>query len=273
MYAAGRVTGSNREQWLAAVGQTWPELIDRLGGALVLEWLATRVAIDEVVPTSFAGDLALALGCLQQHPIAIALLDEKLLSKLGAFVGRVDGSPSFIDELRQSLREHLLVGAAPRIGAYEGRGSLEGWLRITATRMALRLKQRQPVIAEPRDQAAASGAGADPETAFLKHRYRAELATALEAAVVALPKEERTWLKLYYLDELTIEQIGALYRVHASTVSRRLRALEGKLLKDLRAEIRQRLRVPSSEIDSLIDLCKSQLDLNLSGVLRQSPAG
>lgn len=257
----------NRDLWAAAVRKAWPELIERVGEATVLEWLEGRSGSFTETPNAYAGDLALAVGCARAHPIALSLLEERLLTKVGAYVGRVDSSPSFIDELRQILREHLLVGDKPRIGEYAGRGSLEGWLRVTATRLALRSKQRQPPIAEPNTERAASGAH-DPETDFLKHRYRQDLAAALEAAVGALPKEERTWLKLYYLDELTIEQIGALYRVHASTVSRRLRALEGKLLEDLREEIRGRLKLASSEVDSLIDLCRSQLNVNLSGVLR-----
>lgn len=257
----------NREQWVAAVGKSWPELIERVGAATILEWLEARgLAVNEA-PNAYAGDLALAIGCARAHPIAIAILEERLLTKVGAYVGRVDSSPSFVDELRQIMREHLLVGPKPRIGEFAGRGSLEGWLRVTATRLALRSKQRQTPVAEPNPEHAASGER-DPETAFLKHRYRTDLAAALEAAVVALPKEERTWLKLYYLDELTVEQIGTLYRVHASTVSRRLRALEGKLFQDLREEIGKRLKLASSEVDSLIDLCRSQLNVNLSGVLR-----
>lgn len=258
-----------RTLWIAALGRSWPELLDGAGTETVLGWLATRHDLDRDPPSAFVGDLALALGCSVGHVLALELFDQKLLARLGAYVGRIDSSPGFVDELRQTLREHLLVGSPPRIAEYTGRGSLEGWVRVTSTRMALRMKQRQPELAAapPSEVPDPRSAAGDPETAFLKHRYRDELNRALSAVVASLPADERAWLKLYYLDELTVEQIGGLYRVHASTVWRRLRALEARVLDGLREEIQQRLRVGAHEVDSLIGLVRSQLHMSLSGAL------
>jgi RNA polymerase sigma-70 factor, ECF subfamily len=257
--------------WIEAGRAAWPALADAATDDAFVRFLEAR--LEPSVPVGpTAGDLYLACACSSGDARALEAFDRALLSKVGRFIARIDSSTVFADEVRQALRELLFVGASPKIAGYTGKGSLEGWLRISATRLALRLKQKQPEVAAPEPEVAPSPSSpaGDPEADYLKRRYRGELESALEEAVAALPDEERTWLKLYYLDGLTVEQIGRLYRVHASTVSRRLTGLQSKLLDELRARLGAKLGASAGEVDSLIGLVRSQMDLSLPGILRKT---
>ena len=52
-------------------------------------------------------------------------------------MARIDSSSQFVDEVKQGLRERLLVGPPPRIAEYSGSGPLGGWLRVVSVRLAI----------------------------------------------------------------------------------------------------------------------------------------
>src|SRR5947209_904462 len=82
-----------------------------------------------------------------------------------AWVARVGREPSFVEEVRQTVREKLLVAAAdapPRIVEYTGRGALAAWLRIIAVRAALNLRRRRGDVA-PDGASDEAAAARDPE--------------------------------------------------------------------------------------------------------------
>ncbi len=260
------------EPWIAAGRAAWPSVAGAEADAALRAWLAAQGVAPGAPAGAHAGDLYLACACARGEARALDAFDRHLTAKVGRFVARIDGSAPFADDVRQALRELLFVGRSPRIGSYGGRGSLEGWVRVTATRLALRKKRDQPPV-HPAPAALASPSGspaADPETALLKLRYRPELAAALEAQVAALADEEHTWLKLYYLDGLTVDQIGRLYHLHASTAWRRLQALVGRLSEGWRSEVALKLGISAGEVDSLLGLVRSQLDISLPGILRKT---
>jgi RNA polymerase sigma-70 factor (ECF subfamily) len=169
---------------------------------------------------------------------------------VGAFVAHIDASADFADEVRQQLRERLLVGAQPRIADYRGQGALGGWLRVAAVRTALTIKR----AASRAEIAAPSPPAPDPELDFLKTRYRGELEAAFRATLEKLPADERNVLRLHYLDGCNIDEIGAVYPVHRSTVARWLADSRQTLLDETRRRLVERLDLKEGEIDSLIDL-------------------
>jgi RNA polymerase sigma-70 factor (ECF subfamily) len=241
--------------WVEAGRSAWPELAAHVDAEAFSAWGRAR----EVGEAVRAGDLFLACACAAGAPGALEIFERTILARVGSFVARIDGSAAFADELRQSLRTLLFVGAAPKIADYAGRGPLEAWIRVVATREALRLKRSQAAAAEP-----PSLPGGDPELSYIKDRYRGEVAAALGDALASLAPEARAALKLYYLEGLTLEQIAALYGVHASTIWRRIGAAHEQVLEGLRA----RLALPAGEADSLVGLVRSRLDVSLSGLLR-----
>jgi RNA polymerase sigma-70 factor (ECF subfamily) len=145
---------------------------------------------------------------------------------------------------------------------------------VVAVRLALRLKKRDDRhssdVSEVPDRAPSSGRGRDPELAFIKDRHRSDFTAALEQAIASLSPLERTMLRQYFLDGLTVEQLGALHQVAPSTISRRLAAARASVLAAVRRDLTARLRLPAGELDSLLGIVQSQLDVSLSGLLKRS---
>ena len=138
------------------------------------------------------------------------------------------------EELADSLYAELYgigpTGSARQKSLFEyfhGRSKLSTWLRsLLAQRHvdALRASQRNvsldaddgqlPEKFEPRTEPAPS----DPE----RSRYLARLDAALTKALAGLAPRERLLLALYYVDQLTLAEIGRTLHEHESTVSRQL---------------------------------------------------
>lgn len=237
--------------------------------------LARRLPRDQPVADSLStlatDDLYLASACLEHDPVALRLFDDELLLPVGAFVSSVDRSPVFADEVRQVLREKLLVGTGgpPALAEYSGRGPLGGWVRVAALRVALNLKRaarRGPSSDERMDEALEVNVG--PELAHLKERYRPIFAEALREALAQLSDRERTLLRLYHAEGLPLEPLGALYRVHLSTVSRWLTAARENLASETLRRVRERLGVGGTDAGSIAQLVLSQIDVSLLRLLQ-----
>jgi RNA polymerase sigma-70 factor, ECF subfamily len=248
---------------LADARRAWPDLRAD-PGAYLAHLDATGAAAEH------RADVWLALACAAGDARALTVLDERYLGPLSRTLSRLDPSPAFADEVRQQMRRQLLVaeGGAPRIAGYSGRAPLASWLQVVMLRAALALLKSSR-RAEPDESALleVQGPGLDPELDYLKHRCRRELKEAVQAALGALPPRERGLLKLHHLDGLTMDEIGALHGVHASTACRWIDRARERLSRLTRQAVEERLRLSPSEMESLVDLVRSELDLSLSRVL------
>jgi RNA polymerase sigma-70 factor (ECF subfamily) len=218
-----------------------------------------------------AGDLLLAWAATRGDAAALRHLDA-ILHDLGPAVRHIDPSPAFLDEVRQALRIRLLVaepGATPRIGSYGGRGPLRGWMRVAATRVALDLKRSAAPASGGEDILAdLVSAEPDPELRHLKTLHRSEFRAALAAALAGLPDRQRAVLRLHYVDGLRLGEIGRLYKVHESTVSRWVSQAAETVADDARRRLTESLSLSRSSLDSLARLVRSQLDLSIARILR-----
>lgn len=106
-----------------------------------------------------------------------------------------------------------------------------------------------------------------PEAAVIRARYGRALGDAFRESVRALPVEERTLLRLHYIDALDIEQIGRVMGVHRSTASRALSKTRESLLKETRRRVRERLRASASEVESVLRLAGDDLEISLHRAL------
>jgi RNA polymerase sigma-70 factor (ECF subfamily) len=211
-------------------------------------------------------DLYLACGCVEGVAAAVDTFNARLMSQIGAFVARVASGRDFVDEVAQRLRVKLLVGAngeAPRIGQYGGRGSLESWVCAAAIRVALDL-HRGPAAGASADvdELPLPGPG-DPELDYLRHEYADHFRTATADAFGVLSARERTLLRLYYLERLTLDKIAPIYRVHATTVMRWLGEARESILGESRRLLRERLSLSESEVAALLPMMRSGLDLSV----------
>lgn len=225
-------------------------------------------------------DLYLAFACAEGDAAAIAHLKARVIPRVLPAVRTVDPSETFRSDIEQLLLARVLVAEPERparIAEYAGRGSLEHWLRAVALRLALNRRRdasRVPDVAwgDVLPEVAAS-AGA-PELELLRSRYVPQVSAALQRALAALPSQERNVLRLHYLDGLSLNQVGAVYQVNKSTVSRWLLRARERLLEDARQELETSLGIGGPELDSLLRAMGSALHLSLSRALGpDAPSG
>jgi RNA polymerase sigma-70 factor (ECF subfamily) len=217
-------------------------------------------------------DLALARALCAGDRDAIWEFERRFVASVPSQVQTLDPSPAFADEVQQRLRAHLLIGEpgqAPRIAAYAGRGSLAGFVRVTAMRIALALLRRRQATEPLLDDEDGLAVGVDPELDYLKARYRPIFTRVFRESVSALAQRERTLLRLSYCDGLSASEIARLRQVHVSTISRQLASLRDQLLRTIEARLAQALTVPKHEVSSLLRLVAGSLDATLSSILRE----
>jgi RNA polymerase sigma-70 factor, ECF subfamily len=263
------------ERVLAEARGAWPKV--RLGPETFLPYLAARV-VGDVDPVTAIGklgvsDLWLACACVRGDGTALAAFEAAHFDMVDAALARMRTSPAQIDEVKQHLREVLFVGGPdrpPGLTGYSGRGSLGGWLRVTAVRVAIDLQRKEPVGAvspDPDLVEAMPASDRDPELEQLKVRYRVEFKQAFEAAVQRLERRDRNLLRYHHLEGLTVDQIGLLYHVARSTAARWVARARDAVLAETRRELAARLRLQGGEFESIMRLIQSQLHVSLSAIL------
>jgi RNA polymerase sigma-70 factor (ECF subfamily) len=171
-------------------------------------------------------------------------------------------------DLEQMVRERLLVappGAAARITEYAGRGPLRLWLRVVVLRLMQNLAVRGPREALLDGAALAEHAGAtgDPELERLRSLYRGEVRAAFAAAAAALEQRDRVLLHQRFAGRMSQEALAGAYEVHVNTVARWLERARRALAEGVRRELELRLGAGGADLESVLKLVDSQLDLTL----------
>ena len=238
--------------------------------------LAAHVAAvtpEDKLDTAHAGDLALAVGCRRGDPASLRLFERQHGPMLRAAVAAVDRDPGFVDDVIQELRQRLFVGdgeAPPRIVRYAGTGPLGGWLRVAVLRLAID-QRRRTWRDVPIDDAlvpdAPTPAADDPQ----RVRDHAVIRGALRAAIVTQSSRNRTLLRYYYAEQVGLQELGAIYKVNASTISRWLAAARTEVFAETRRQLAATLRATPDDVESHLGLVQS-LDVSL-GSLLQTPGG
>ncbi len=211
-------------------------------------------------------DLYLACACLHFDPLAWRELYRLHLSRVPQFVGRMDASRAFIDEVRQRLSAKLIgdSDSPAKLALYTGRGPLGAWLRVAAIREAQNLKRRTKRMVDANDVALKATAH-DPEMHLLKHRLAVPFAECFQEVLATLSADERNVLRLHYLDGLTIEEVGKAYRVSRATAARWLASARQTILERTRAALGYKLGESAPRGESLLAFVGSQLDMSLHG--------
>ncbi len=204
-----------------------------------------------------ATELVLAFGCGHGDPVALRHFEERYLGVASPAVKHLDVSA---DEVQQLLRVRFFVGPPPRILDYQGLGSLEGWVRASAVRVALDLKRRERT---------ASGAcehelsGPDTELQHLKARHGPAFERAFARACATLSSRERAVLRLSALGGASIDGIAATYGIHRATAARWLERIRDALRDRTLTAIGAELGEGEASAASLLRAIASGLDVSL----------
>lgn len=227
---------------------------------------------DAFVETVHAADLYLACGVLHRDRAALAYFEEHCMSRVPEYVLRVRVGRDVVDEVQQKVREHLLLGPPgedgqrrPKIADYSGKGALGGWLRVTAVRTALNHLRG---AAGPREEPSEDlSVAADPELAYVKEHAHDLLRDAFKRVLGALDVNERTILRLHYIEGLTMDQLARLYKTPRSTIARRVADARGQILAATEQLLRDERRLTPSAVASVIRDARSRLDVTISRLL------
>jgi RNA polymerase sigma-70 factor len=165
-----------------------------------------------------------------------------------------------------ALMAKLLVaepGEKPKLAQYCGQSELHSWIQVVVARHILYekrlLKHAEPFTEAILEELMASGSSEwqamDPST-------RRAFKGALAKALAALSAHDRNLLR-YRLDGLSLAVIAEIYQVSFSTVSRWLARVGVVVKHAVLSDLRQSLRVPSAEMDSLVRSLLGQMNSSI----------
>ena len=239
----------------------WPRIA--IAPESFVEHLATHVKSADALDTIHASDLYLACGVSQRDRAALAHFEEQLMARVGDYILRVRVDREVVDEVKQKLRENLIMGG--KIAEYSGKGALGGWLRVAAVRTALNhLRGAGPATDAIGEE---MSLGADPELAYVKHHAQDLFTDAFKRVLAGLDANERTILRLHYIEGLTMDQLARLYRTPRSTIARRVAEARQQILAATEALLRDERRLTASAVASVIRQARSQLEVTITRLL------
>jgi RNA polymerase sigma-70 factor, ECF subfamily len=220
-------------------------------------------------------ELYLACACVRGIPSAIELLERNYLAKLPGLLRSPSQSDVTIDDVCQLARMKILVRTpegGPRIAEYTGRGALLSWVRVTAVRIAIKLQVvEKPASEQDADTvfAALPAPGVDAELDLIKRRHHTDFRQAVREAFSVLAADERHLLRLYVVEQLSMYELAALFRVNQSTVSRWLKTVRQTVYEETLRRLQARLGLSARDFKSFLAVLDSQLDLGISQLLKQ----
>jgi len=258
-----------------AARRAWPtvELAPDRYVAHLARHLPDGVAAEHALDEMHTDDLYLACACALGNRQAVLAFEEHCVQGLEIVLARYRASSDLVAEVKQRVRERALVSAdgPPRIERFSGRGDLRGWVRVMAAREAVSLLRRSRRDAWVDDDTRL-GALLTPGDAALDHakaHYVQEFKQAFSAALRSLPARDQTLLRQHVIDGLSIDQLGALYGVHRATAARKLERARQAVLTGTRQRLSSVLRVKPSELDSILRLIRSRVEVTLRWLVRR----
>jgi RNA polymerase sigma-70 factor (ECF subfamily) len=265
---------SNAPRW-NLTRESFARALDRsVSSRFATEAGATPKAISDYVDSLNLEELALACACAEGQVSAWSFFLECYRPGLRAAARVIAGSDAG-EDLSDSIYAEL-YGLEERDGCrrslfdyFHGRSRLSTWLRsilsqrnIDRARAAKRTRPLEEVDEAVSNERHARDP-ADPE----RRRFAEMAQSALTLAIRRLAPPDRLRLSAYYLQRLTLAQIGRLTGEHEATVSRRL----DRIRRDLRSGVERLLRethhLGDGQIRACLDAAVDDVGLNLDAVL------
>ncbi len=247
----------------------WPNI--SISDQVVTEHLTAHASDDPASPLddAHAADLYLATALACGDARALEVFEAELVPEIHVALRRMRLPGGAAEEVTQALRFELLAASPRKIADYAGRGELAAWLRVTATRKALKLLRRgarehalDDLVLEHWPDTAPS-----LERQHLRATYTAELKRAFAASFAALELRQRNLLRQHILDDMTIDDLAHLHGVHRATCARWLADARADLGRGTRSRLIAALRLKPQEVESLLRFLDSDIELSISRIL------
>ncbi|MBV9610687.1 MAG: sigma-70 family RNA polymerase sigma factor [Acidobacteria bacterium] len=264
MSSTGQAAGGKRAWQPSALDQTlFAELYRRSGaqkfgttepefGALLAEiggkYLDADVSparVTEMFDGLHVEELALARACAAGSETAWEVFLTRYREKLYDAARGITREDTSAHELADSLYADL-YGTTRYDGRsnskllyYTGRGSLEGFLRVTLAQEHVNhiRRQHRTVSLDEKLEAGEQFGATDPEP---QNAPDPRLSQAAGEALASLSPEESFILASYHLDGRTLAEIARMLGVHESTISRRVEKITGAVRKSIVGGLKRR---------------------------------
>jgi RNA polymerase sigma-70 factor len=228
-----------------------------------------RAQLEEYLGALHLQDLSLAAACASGHSAAwefFVITYRGYLRAASAAILRCSASSPAAQDLADSLFTDL-YGISPAANSedrslfryFHGRSSLKTWLRavlaqrhidsIRSSRRFIDIDDQSSDSDTPRNRVTRidsvsfdSNPARDNLPDPHRSRYLALFTAALDRAFNALDRQDKQRLRLYYVDQQTLAQIGRDFGEHESSVSRHL----DRIRRDLRTAVETSLRAGQS---------------------------
>jgi RNA polymerase sigma-70 factor, ECF subfamily len=226
-----------------------------------------RHSITPDAPNEIIQDLFLACACGLGAASALQSFRERYFGVVAAAVRDLNSSPEYADEIFQRLQEALFVsapGTDAKIQHYKGQGPLAGFIRTTARRIGMRI-----TVAAARFQGEEAlvqqfSNASELEATVIKLQCREAVNRALCLALRQLPRRERLILRLNLVEKVSTARIAAMYNVSQPTVSRWIQRSARAIQETVKVLVCDELGIDSGELDSLLQLVRSQIEITIS---------
>lgn len=229
--------------------------------------IQAKAASDANVP-----DLLIAFASLRGDRAASKELEQRLYAVSRGVLARY-GDQSFAEEVLQEVREKLLVGPGAKLRGYSGRGALVQFLKTVVTTSAIDRSRQEKARNtddpgeddERLEKLASSERSADSQ--LFSARSKSQFSRAFKEALAALTAQERTLLRMKFVDGVSIEEIGRAFQVHRTTAMRWIEKLQTELLHSTRERLKAQLNVKDHELEGVMKEMELSISERLSQIL------
>jgi RNA polymerase sigma-70 factor (ECF subfamily) len=152
---------------------------------------------------------------------------------------------------------------------YSGKGSLVGWFKTCALRLAVTLASKAPAHLDPQAELDSLAASVNLDRMHLKAEHGPKFRAAFRAAFESLSSRERGVLRLHLVEGKSIDGIAALYTIHRATAARWVARVRDVLFERTRELFTRGTSVSPDELSSLMRSLVSELDLSIERRLKE----
>lgn len=207
-------------------------------------------------------DLYLVKGCLRGSKDAPKHLLTRHRATIDAALRRLRMPADRADEVRSTFYEILFVGEAgtPALQRYGGRGSLDGWLRVTVSRSGHRLLRKTERLELRPPNESFMEVWHDPERDALTRECKGAFREAMTRVIASIAEGDRAALQDHYVGRLSIDALAQVWSVHRATAARRLARLRWRLREQVLQDLETTMGVTPSSALRMVRIAQSQLE-------------